>query len=583
MGKKKGKKKFIETGSATTQSAPNSEKNDFPTMDQIQPGLSNPNKNSTRGILNQITSIDAQATSAPPPARNRGWEKPPKKLFSVEAQEFKPANQSSINAEKLGDEAFSGKTESAPNDLKQTISPPDLQQLNIKFKNYLPKDINNIIFTILRKFPNEEIYFHGGTSRDFLLNYDQETISQPSDYDLLIRYQKLNKLNTLFSKNYKEVIGTTHPIVRIYSFNNLQLDFGALSRIPEDPNINRSEVTLSNGNTSIYYAAEDPTDDSYTGDLTINKIYIFAYFDSKGDVQYGFCDPLNGYADLINKVLRIPNLPSHSVDDKLKQFPSIYLRALLFKARYPDFNFEKNTEEALRKNLEVLTVSTLDSNHLFQILTSFFTRGVKTAQEACKVLSDYSVFNQVFNKDIDQAMQDSLEKLAITIQNPTNTDTTLFLATVMLPDLIKSFKPEEHLKPIEAFHNMLIDKINSQRQITKISEFHSNHIQITGLMYLYQIYPSYQGSIANSLSTISFRPNMQEQVIDLTIKFCQVQSKEKIPNNLFGFMKQRFENLIWNTYFEKQSTFVYFNNGKKENESLKSPTSTTDNQNYSNS
>ena len=172
---------------------------------------------------------------------------------------------------------------------------------------------------------SDEIYFVGGTSRDYLLGLEVD------DFDFASKLSP-SKLDKLFNNEEK--------------YSSRYLNYGAVSFKIDSKHITitsmRKEKTyLDHRHPNDIEFITDLNVDSLRRDFTINSIYM--------DLDLNIYDPNNGQEDLNNKIIRmIGDIPT-----RIKEDPLRILRAYRFKEKL-NFEIEEELNTYICNNFPLL-------------------------------------------------------------------------------------------------------------------------------------------------------------------------------------------------------------------------------------
>lgn len=197
-------------------------------------------------------------------------------------------------------------------------------------------------------------------------------------------------------------------------------------------------------------------------DFTINAIATTLSLDK-------VIDPFRGLKDIKNKIIRMVN------EENLKADPLRILRAYRFHATL-DFDIEKNTREALKKNAYLMKITAKEriKDELWKILS------VNESNKTLELMIEDEIFNSLFKySDLIPFRPDieSLKRIEEILKNPkkifysykitlsTNIISSIKFAGIFgfnSPLLIKQMKPS---KKEERFIEKLIEAVNNIKKI----------------------------------------------------------------------------------------------------------------------
>ena len=237
-----------------------------------------------------------------------------------------------------------------------------------------PKTIEKIENAIIRS--GGEIYIVGGAVRDELIPDTPES----KDVDFLVRNLTLDRIKIAIRHLGKvKAVGQAFGIVTA-TIDGEEFDFA----------IPRTSETKTGEKHTDFEVTTDPTasveSDLGRRDFTINALAK----DSSGKI----IDMFGGQKDIEQKVIRAVG----DANERFSEDPLRMLRAIQFATRF-DFTIEKETAEAIRKNLDKL--GTLAGERILMEFEKAWTKGAANSARLIELLNNTGVGTHIFGDQFD--------------------------------------------------------------------------------------------------------------------------------------------------------------------------------------
>lgn len=262
------------------------------------------------------------------------------------------------------------------------------------------------LLTILKEeTPDAKIYACGGIIRDTFLHIFQNQTFSFKDLDLVIEGINIEKLNHVLERLkgrcslLEEIlfVGVAFSVWKLKVKNYTdQIDL-ALTRTERSFGSHHKDFEISNEDVSIEL-------DASRRDFTMNALYLEMHINPSGDIDGKLFDFHKGLDSIIALEIKCVGEP----EERFREDPLRMLRAIRFRAKFPGFNIENRTSQAIYRLVPEL-LQTISKERMADEL---YKALVGNPEKALKDFRDYRIISQILPEiaELDESAYERISR-----------------------------------------------------------------------------------------------------------------------------------------------------------------------------